>query len=56
MTDLELYTDVYEGISFCYSVAGIGKPIILIPGTLGDEQLFISNPCGAWWERYFPGI
>ncbi len=34
------YTDDYKNIEYTYTVHGDGFPVILIPGTLGDENLF----------------
>lgn len=42
----------YEGIPYTYRVIGSGDPLILIPGTLGDEELFSILSIGDKFTFY----
>lgn len=49
---METQKGEYEGISITYRVIGSGDPLILIPGTLGDEELFSTLSIGDKFTFY----
>lgn len=49
---MEIQKGEYEGISYTYRVIGSGEPLILIPGTLGDEELFSTLSIGDKFTFY----